>query len=140
VSEPERPPSGPWLPEHLRGLTRDTATDEQRAEIRAAFRQRLNDLDAYWTPARRTERNKQFLQRLADVHPGFAARQAEVDSRNAAEAADPLLLWRRLGVEAARAAVLAERVVPAEGVAAFREAFDEALPQIRVENPLGRPS
>lgn len=61
----------------------------------------------------------------------FAEMQAQIDARNAAEAADPELLWRRLGAAAARDAVLAERVVPAEGVAAFREAFDEALPQHR---------
>jgi hypothetical protein len=39
-----------------------------------------------------------------------------------------LLRWRRLGAEATRDAVLAERHVPAEGIAMFREAFDEALP------------
>ncbi|MGI5179521.1 hypothetical protein ACQEVZ_24640 [Dactylosporangium sp. CA-152071] len=131
TDEPAGPPSGPWLPEHLRGLTRETATDEQRAEIRAAFRQRLNDLDAYWTPARRAERNTEFEALLAK-------NQIKVDARNAAEAADPSLRWRRLGTEAARSAVVAERVVPVEGVTAFRAAFDEALPQARAEDPLGR--
>lgn len=131
MTDDERPPSGPWLPEHLRGLTRDAATDEQRAQIRAAFRRRLADLDAYWTPARRAERSAEFEELLA-------RNQALVDERNAAEAADPSLLWRRLGVAAARDAVLAERMVPVEGVTAFREAFDEALPRVRAENPLGR--
>lgn len=131
TDEPARPPSGPWLPEHLRGLTRDTATDEQRAEIRAAFRRRLNDLDAYWSTPGRPSRRAVFEQRLAEIQP-------LIDARNAAEAADPSLLWRRLGEEAARSAVVAERVVPVEGVAAFREAFDAALPRVRAENPLGR--
>jgi hypothetical protein len=40
-------------------------------------------------------------------------------------------------VEAARDAVLAERLVPVEGVEAFRAAFDEALPKARAEDPLG---
>ena len=131
TDEPARPPSGPWLPEHLRGLTQETATDEQRAEIRAAFRRRLNDFDAYWTPERKARLRP-------DIAEALARNQALVDARNAAEAADPSLFWRRQGAEAARAAVLAERMVPVEGVAAFREAFDAALPRVRAENPLGR--
>ncbi|GAA1550699.1 hypothetical protein GCM10009827_084200 [Dactylosporangium maewongense] len=131
MTDDERPPSGPWLPEHLRGLTQETATDEQRAEIRAAFHRRMEELDAYWTPERKAALRP-------DVAKTLAGKQALVDARNAAEAADPSLFWRRAGAEAARSAVLAERMVPAEGVAAFRAAFDEALPRVRAENPLGR--
>ncbi|MEV8510800.1 hypothetical protein [Dactylosporangium sp. NPDC051484] len=118
--EPERPPTGPWFPEHLRGIPDSEITDEQRAEIRAAFRERLNS----WTPERRAASK-------ADIKTRIAANLAKVDARNAAETADPSLRWRRLGAEAARNAVLVERGVPAEGVAAFREAFDEALREAR---------
>jgi len=133
MTEPdgERPPRGPWIPEHLRGLKPDEATDEQRAEIRAAIRRQLAELDAYWTPERRAGSAARVERRLAEI-------RAQVDVRNAAEAADPSLRWRRLGEAAARDAVFAERVIPAEGVAVFREAFDEALPQVRASNPLGR--
>ncbi len=75
-------------------------------------------------------------------HPVFArpevqARRRQVEERAAAETANPELRWRRLGAEAARDAVLAERHVPEEGVAAFRAGFDEALPVER-ERPLPR--
>lgn len=131
MSEDPQRPAGPWLPEHLRGLTQETATDEQRAEIRAAFRQRKAEMDAYWTPERRAALRP-------EVAAALAKNQALVDARNAAEAADPSLRWHRLGVEAARDAVVAERLVPVEGIAAFREAFDAALPQVRAQDPLGR--
>lgn len=118
--EPAGPPTGPWLPEHLRGLTQETATDEQRAQIRAAFRRRLDAMDAYWTPERRAALRP-------DVAEALARNQALVDARNAAEAADPSLLWRRRGREEAREAVRQERYLPAEAKATFRAAFDEAL-------------
>ncbi|GAB3829334.1 hypothetical protein ACFPIJ_32490 [Dactylosporangium cerinum] len=91
----------------------------------------MTKLDEYWTPERRAALRP-------DVSAALSRNQELVDARNAAEAADPLLLWRRLGVEAARTADLAERVVPIESVAAFREAFDQALPQVRAKNPLDR--
>lgn len=71
------------------------------------------------------------------AEPAVQARLRQVEERAAAEAADPELLWRRLGAEAARQAVVAERHVPEEGVAAFRVAFDEALP-IERKRPLPR--
>ncbi|MGI5245141.1 hypothetical protein [Dactylosporangium sp. CA-139066] len=81
-------------------------------------------------------------QHLPAVPPAsrkrFAEIQAQVDARTAAEAADPSLFWRRMGVQAARDAALAERLVPVEGVAAFRQAFDEALPSLRESDLLGR--
>jgi hypothetical protein len=80
--------------------------------------------------------------RLPRVPSGFEARYAErharIVARNAAEAANPSLMWRRIGAQAARDAVFAERQVPVEGMTVFREAFDAALPEARARDPLQR--
>jgi hypothetical protein len=133
VSDDERPPSGPWLPEHLRGLTQETATDEQRAEIRAALRQRRADLDAYWTPERRAKRRAEFDALLA-------RNQEIVNARGAAEAADPSLFWARRGREEARGAVFRERYLPLEARDTYRAAFDAALVEEREKADRDRPA
>ena len=121
TDEPEGPPRGPWLPEHLRGLTRDTATDEQRAEIRAAFRQRLNDMEAYWTPERRAERQARFAERL----------EGAVEEQRAAREADPVGFWRGRGEQEAREVLIREHYVPADMRDTYRAGFDEALREER---------
>lgn len=127
TNEPAKP-SPNWIPEHLRNLTRETATDEQRAELRAAFRRHVDALKTYWTPERRAQRYAAFLTSIdARAEEIRAAREEEAVS----EAADPTLKWQRFGREAAKAAKIAERYVPAEGVELFRAAFDEALRQAR---------
>lgn len=100
------------------------------AEGRARARQMLAELDAKSTPERRAAMRAQIRQRLLEVDPGLA----EQFARDDAEDADPPLRWRRLAEEAARhvAAVEQQRIEP-EGVATFREVFDEALREARGE-------
>lgn len=129
-------PSALRLPEHLRGLTRDTATDEQRAEIRGLVRRQLDELDTYWTPERRLKSRQRIRERLLEVAPGLA----EQFARDDAEESDPPLRWRRLAEEAAGQVARAEQAVDPDGIATFRKVFDQTLAAFRAETvPLTSP-
>jgi hypothetical protein len=73
------------------------------------------------------EAREAYQRRLAEI-------QVEIDARNAAEAADTSLVWRRRGADAAQNAVFAQRYVPVEGREAFWAAFDEALREARMQD------
>ena len=54
----------PTLPDELRGLTYEQATQEQVARTREHIRAQLAAADARWTPQERERRRTAFLDRL----------------------------------------------------------------------------
>ncbi|MEV8510799.1 hypothetical protein [Dactylosporangium sp. NPDC051484] len=93
-------------------------------EGRARMRRRLDELDAKWTPERSAASRAQLRQRLLEVNPGLAEQFAREDAEEVA----PPLRWRRLAEEAARHVTqIEQQQIEPEGVAMFREIFDEAL-------------